>query len=340
MKALLLILFFVSSYSLWCATLIVDNNIPSTSQYTTLQAAHDAASNGDIIQVMPSNGAYSGITITKRIEIIGVGWNPEGQDTYTIKRTNILDLFTFSTGSAGSRLIGFGGVFYLLIQQDNITVKNCNLSFVVIGSNNTTAYNTLLINNLIYSVYCPPLRLYCNNGYNSSVSLQMYNCMVIYAGAFIWNEYNQNYGVYLSSNYVFINNTILYAYEGMGSFTWDDRGDYTNATLMNNIVTANLVSSPNFTYNVTGNSAIYCISSDYYTLPGSAAIDAGNPNIAFNDLDVSRNDCGAYGGPTPFVDGGIPGYPSIYEINGPGVAHPMKVFQFKSKPRRTGIRRR
>ena len=32
----------------------------------------------------------------------------------------------------------------------------------------------------------------------------------------------------------------------------------------------------------------------------SPAINAGNPDAAFNDADASRNDIGATGGPTPF----------------------------------------
>lgn len=36
---------------------------------------------------------------------------------------------------------------------------------------------------------------------------------------------------------------------------------------------------------------------DYHLQLGSPAIDAGNPDAAFNDVDASRNDLGAYGGP-------------------------------------------
>ena len=35
----------------------------------------------------------------------------------------------------------------------------------------------------------------------------------------------------------------------------------------------------------------------YYLLPGSVCIDAGNPDPVFNDPDGSQNDIGAYGGP-------------------------------------------
>lgn len=40
---------------------------------------------------------------------------------------------------------------------------------------------------------------------------------------------------------------------------------------------------------------------DYHLQEGSRCIDAGNFNSNYNDVDGSRNDIGAYGGPTPFI---------------------------------------
>jgi hypothetical protein len=47
-------------------------------------------------------------------------------------------------------------------------------------------------------------------------------------------------------------------------------------------------------------------SEDYHLQGGSAAIDAGDPDPAYDDADASRNDMGAYGGPDPMVDSEIP----------------------------------
>jgi len=48
------------------------------------------------------------------------------------------------------------------------------------------------------------------------------------------------------------------------------------------------------TTNITGQ----LLFGDYFhLLPGSICIDSGNPNLSFNDIDGTRNDLGAYGGP-------------------------------------------
>ncbi len=60
----------------------------------------------------------------------------------------------------------------------------------------------------------------------------------------------------------------------------------------------------------------------YYTLQeNSPLIDAGNPNVVYNDLDGSRNDMGIYGGqnkmPSPPTAGSISGF-KINDTNGNG----------------------
>ncbi len=49
------------------------------------------------------------------------------------------------------------------------------------------------------------------------------------------------------------------------------------------------------TTNVTGD---LLLGEDFHLLPGSICIDSGNPDSAFNDPDGSRNDIGAFGGPS------------------------------------------
>ena len=340
---------FLSSAFLSClsslafsAILIVDNNIPSTSVYTTLQDAHDAASNGDIIQVIPSNSAYTGITVGKQLEFIGAGFSPLNFDGIFIKHTRIDGTVNFSGESEGSRIKGFGGQFEVLIIANNITVQKCFLRRIQLGSGGT-AYNIMIASNLIVPTNYYPFEICYSN--SSSFSFNLLN-NIVYAPDYPSIVFNSGYETYyyggwqsryvsLNGNCFFVNNTFILYNGGGSTFLVCPASDY-DATIMNNIGNIEFSDSPFHTYNVTGPDALTCITSDYHTAANSSAIDSGNPNIAYNDLDCSRNDCGAYGGPTPFVDGGIPGLPAIYEINGPGVATPNEAIpiQIKAKTNR------
>jgi hypothetical protein len=314
----------------YSATLIVDNNIPSSSQYTTLQAAHDAASSGDKIYVMPSNGYYSSVTVTKNLEFAGTGWNPDGFDSFFIKSTNVSGTMYFGTGSEGASISGFGGHFNLILGSSNLTIKKCFVNQVQVDIGSSPS-DILLIDNLIKNehqgLYPAPILIV---GYSENYSLLLYNNVIVSSFHFIVSRDTNS----LSPNCTIVNNTFITDNGIIGNFyrswSWTSL-PVDEVIIINNIIPCELNNSPNSNYNITGQAAIECTTINYHIQPGSVAINAGNPNIAFNDLDGSINDCGAYGGPTPFVDGGIPGFPSIYEINGVGVASPNETIEIQIK---------
>ena len=125
MKKLIISFVLLSVSVLNAAIITVDNKVPSAGDYTTLQEAHDAASNGDVIHVYPSGVRYNAITITKSLSIIGTGLDSpsEGMNTTLISGTII-----FGAGSNGARIEGFGGDFFITIEDDNITVKRNKLN--------------------------------------------------------------------------------------------------------------------------------------------------------------------------------------------------------------------
>lgn len=58
-------------------TWTVDNRPGTTAQFTSVQAAHDAASPGDFIYIHPSPISYDNVNINKEIHLRGIGHNPE-----------------------------------------------------------------------------------------------------------------------------------------------------------------------------------------------------------------------------------------------------------------------
>ncbi len=62
----------------------------------------------------------------------------------------------------------------------------------------------------------------------------------------------------------------------------------------------NIDEDPQFVAATDGDGIDYDgLGADWTLLAGSLCIDAGNPDAMYNDVDGSRNDMGAYGGPTP-----------------------------------------
>jgi hypothetical protein len=327
MKFCLLLIICLSSVISYAAILTVDNNIPSTSPYIILQTAYYAAADGDTIYVIPSNTPYQGISVNRHLHFIGTGWLPQGNDGVFIKNTRISGSMNFTQEADGSSIEGFGGQFSVQTYADNTSIIGCQLTQLRICTSGLTysAYNTLVMNNVIVTTGAP---LYI---YRPEFSLQLINNILVSTGSSYTIFTN---GEYITGSSSICNNTFKSA--SLGYLTQNNT-NYSDATVINNIVTSNILqTSQSIHDNILGSDAVNCISTDYHTVPGSAAIDAGFNNEAYNDLDGSQNDCGAYGGPTPFLDGGIPGYPAIYEINGPGVATPNETIpvQIKAKTNR------
>lgn len=77
MKKLLFFLYLLPCINMFGTIRTVSNYPANLAQYNTIQAAVDAASNGDTIYVHGSPNQYSAFTITnKKLTIIGPGWAP------------------------------------------------------------------------------------------------------------------------------------------------------------------------------------------------------------------------------------------------------------------------
>lgn len=71
-KTLLVLCFCLSITNLNAQTThIVNNNANTAADFTNLQAAIDAAANGDIIHVQQSSTSYGNVTLDKQLTIIG-----------------------------------------------------------------------------------------------------------------------------------------------------------------------------------------------------------------------------------------------------------------------------
>jgi hypothetical protein len=277
------------------------NTIPI---YTTIQAAHDAATANDIIMVEPSGLSYGILTCTKKIFIYGNGYylgpasankNPDLQAN--IANSDIAQIY-FNTGSAGAEISGIS-FSNISISDNNITVKRCNGSQIYAYSSNQN--HKILQNNIGFLTF--------NSTQNSFVQNNViHNAISIDAG---------------SNNNVVENNLFTTLYAGViiknalvrnNIDIANSSADLTGSTVTNNLaVNAAVFGTGNG--NITGTAA--AIFEDPTNVSASFSEDtrwklkAGSPAIGtgFGGIDM-----GIYGGAFPYIPSGIPSIPSIYKL--------------------------
>lgn len=298
---------------------IVDNNPNPGGDFTTLSAAHGAASNGDTIYVYPSLTAYSGISLTKKLYIFGSGFDLDlygGQATTTASSISVG--MSFYDGSQGSILEGFDGQFYVAINTNNITIKRNDLFLIDIsaGSQSQILQNEIATNDN----YANVIHIRPNSG-NVLIANNKIVHLVAGSGAS---------GIYFEpGTYATVINNVLKT-TSTGAYALRDLSSST--IVVNNIVVqGNVSGNAIFQYNMgnagqfpTGNGNINNVNmttvfvdpnnyeTGWHLKPGSPAIGNGQ-----NGTDV-----GIYGGDAPYVDGGYPGIPAIYFIDAEVVGGP------------------
>jgi hypothetical protein len=291
----------------------VNNNTDFDADFTTLQAAVTAASDNDTIYVEGSAISYQGATINKPLTIVGPGFflseNPATQANKTSATIN--SEVAFTGGSEGSTIMGceFLNGTTLTISVDDITVirnRVYQLEFYSTSNNITVAQN-YIENNIIVM----------GNIYNTIIS----NNILI--GAISASS---------SSGPLVVSNNICL------TTNWTYPIDCHNAVIQNNILTYSYSSiSPNtgntISYNIMASDGTDANGNQYnidmnlvfadfdgtlqLSTDGRWVLNAGSPALGTGSGGV---DCGAFGGPAPYVLSGIPGLPHIYEADVPATA--------------------
>lgn len=302
MKRLIILALILNISILNAAIITVDNKVPSAGNYSTLQAAHDAASNGDIIYVFPSLVPYAAITVTKQLMFYGVGFDiTENIGEPFTPAASISGTMDFQSGSEGSHIEGFDGNFNVSIYANNITIKKNDLAQVdIFGSGSAS---TILQNKVTSHI-----------SINASTSnIIIYNNIIDLVGTFYAIRGGKNHIIY--NNVIKSSSVSIYNMQG--------------SEIVNNIIILGNLDDFNdcvFRYNIYFSSSSYLSSGignlqnidmntvfvdhenyDFHLLPDSPARGAGE----------NGTDMGIYGGDAPYVDGGFPALPSILQIQAP-----------------------
>lgn len=307
-------------------------------QYTTMEAAGTAAVSGDTILVGP--GSYFppiGLNFAnKRLIWIGAGWDQTtvqlgGQIWYfngTANRTSIeginiqqttLNYAIVITNNADScsvrRSIITSGYDNIRVGAGNagrgVTVEDC----ILLLTNNTSAPSVTLTDGNYPSVFRNCVFAH-NNGITNSVTfsggaasgtLEIYNCVFL----------NQRvlFGLNPAGGAVIAVNNVLWDWNasspGIGTYNAGSVFDYTASTASPVFPGTNLITistDPFVNYDEANNYTGFNADLHLHATNGAALVNTGHPSV-LDFTDGSRSDFGAYGGPKPLVDNGVPNYP-------------------------------
>jgi len=295
----------------------VNNNSGITADFTTAQAAHDAASAGDTIHLEPSGNSYGNLIMTKRLVLISSGnfitQNPGFQ---VQSNSGFISRLTISNAGANGSVImvkfssdinlnsnignillqncvctysdpiNYGGYSDLgrinLNNADNIIIKNCFVNNINMTNN---CNNIIIVNNII-----------ANTIVNSS------DCDGTIANNVI-HAYSTNYGQGSLYNCTIDNNI----------FNQGVQVGFSGCLVRNNLSSNAGLPSGNGNQNNVNMATVFIDNTGGY-LDNVYQLKSGSPAIA---AGISGVDCGAFGGSTPFKLAVTPPIPSIYKLEVP-----------------------
>lgn len=269
----------------------VSNITGSSAPYSTIAAAHDAASDGDTIMVDSSPNSYGDITLGKSVVLIGPGYwlianniAQEGNNTATLGN---LDISGEGTVVEGMTISGIAN-----INASKVVIKRCLLNYGTmskcIGFGAVGTSNCVIHQNYIYG------------GINTTK-----------------NNTNQTSYLQITNN-IFIGNTS----------TWDLIGKVDNGYIAYNIFLYGRIPLP-AVYNTTFERNIMRASNSVAEKNGNTITDNYVPgtweyktsmyDIEMRDVNLPEEGkaYGPFAGNDPYVISGIPAGPYIEDITMP-----------------------
>ena len=141
-KTMSLIFMLIFSSALMAQTIHIVNNTPgAAADFTSVQAAIDAASNGHIIYIQQSPTSYGNITVNKELTLVGRSHH----ETNSAYRTTLGNI-TIAAGASNTTINGmsFNEIFSSGAGSiNNLLIKECYFRDYDLGAN--ISINNLLI---------------------------------------------------------------------------------------------------------------------------------------------------------------------------------------------------
>lgn len=297
------------------SVITVSNKPNSPAQFSTIQGAVDAAAAGDTILITGSPNQYSSTDISKRLVIIGQGYDPRKDMAY---KTNVYSIQLYN-GSSGTVITGLTTSIVNAVEAAVNDVKlyrlETNSAFtrtgwvisecIISGSVNMAGNNVLVSNNVITG--------YVSNGAS-------------FFGIVVMNNVfgNANGGFSIEGRNMTIVNNIFYHKRSEGAAYRYIALNSINCVINNNMYFNNPLPNP-LSLDINGNTG----SGNIEANPLFVSIDLSTYSILRTDnfqlqpgsparlMGTDGKDIGAYGGnkPMQYPLSGEPTIPQIRTMN-------------------------
>jgi hypothetical protein len=315
-QTLFIALFLCMNLLSSAATFTVNNNNPSPGQYTTIQAAMNAAANGDIILINGSPNTYSigANFITKSLTFIGAGYNPT-KDNPLLTRINFNG---YSSTAANVTLKGLVFMTTTYIGGANTTISECYFAQRLTLYSGATG---LIARNNIFAFSEYAAINFDGGGNNATFENNIFTTGV------------QFYNASIVSGLILRNNVFL----GGSASNLVSLGNPTNWTFQNNIFwnvfigsRINCVFINNIAYSPEGNTSVpitngsmnvgnFNANPQFINYSGGGFSSAHNYRLQAASVGhlagTDGTDIGAFGGATPYTDHGMPNIPVVKVMN-------------------------
>jgi hypothetical protein len=320
-KLLLSMAIVALTFSVNATVITVSNNPDSPGQYTSLQAAIDAANPTDTIYVAGSQISYGNVTLGKQIVLIGAGYRPNNQYGF---KTQLGSISLNSSNASGTIITGLyiGNTITATVNDvNNISIYRNYID----GINAYRSLNNWTIKNNIIRSYIQGstsgtntiTNVYIENNIFYYGSISSFNSNSLYISNNIFTHTSSGFNVFSVISYAIIANNIFYGTSTQGcdfcTFNNNLSSGGTNLTFnyASNNASGNIEDlNPQFT-DVSGYAFDYTY--DYHLKATSPGYQAG----------LDGKDLGIYGGNYPFPSGGdqpwqtsaMPAIPQVDTVN-------------------------
>ena len=313
-----LLLITGAAFSTHATIRTVSNDPQNPAQFTTVQAAVNAAVAGDTIYVNASNTIYSeNVSVTKRLVLIGGGYKSSSQLNFRTFVNRIDMPFLGSNNPSGTVITGFEIGNIASATTGSLPISNIRIFRNLIGSLSTYGSNWEIYNNILTGTL---------NLTQSTANIFVRNN--IFASTFIsgsstgpastlidHNIFLESFGQALNNlqNATLTNN--IFAFSSTSAFVIDGgtRLNTFNNNLCSTVSISNVPPTNSFSSNANLESGnLVGVNPQFINVPNFANYDA-NANYRLQTGSPARNagtdgtDLGIYGGLYPFPSGGAPG---------------------------------